>query len=114
LKLLFDQNLSPRLVGRLADLYPSSAHVREIGLQEAEDLEVWLFAGARGFVIASKDSDFHQLSFLHGPPPKVVWLRVGNGPTRAVEDLLREHHELLRQLESDPEAAFVALGDPAA
>lgn len=37
MRLLFDQNLSPRLVNRLADLYPSSQHVSFIGLDRAND-----------------------------------------------------------------------------
>ncbi len=44
MKLLFDQNLSPRLVARLADCYPGSAHVSEVGLDRALDVEVWEFA----------------------------------------------------------------------
>jgi len=109
LKLLFDQNLSYRLVALLGDLYPGSVHVRELGLCEAEDLVVWHHARERGLTIVSKDSDFHQLSFAYGHPPKVVWLRVGNGSTAAVADLLRKHHEAMRRFEVDPEAAFLAL-----
>jgi len=109
LKLLFDQNLSYRLVALLGDLYPASVHVRELGLSEAEDLQVWQEAREQGLAIVSKDSDFHQLSFAYGHPPKVVWLRVGNGSTAAVADLLRKHHAAMRRFEADPEAAFLAL-----
>ena len=58
MKLLFDQNLSPRLPRLLADLYPDSVHVRAIGLREATDSEIWEYAKQHGFVIVSKDSDF--------------------------------------------------------
>ena len=71
MKLLFDQNLSHKLVLRLADLFPKSVHVREVGLKEAGDLIVWEYARNNGLVV-SKDSDFHQRSFLYGYPPKVV------------------------------------------
>jgi predicted nuclease of predicted toxin-antitoxin system len=54
MKLLFDQNLSPRLPHLLADLYAESAHVREVGLREATDLTIWQFAQANGYVIVSK------------------------------------------------------------
>lgn len=37
----------------------------------------------------SKDTDFRQLAFLYGPPPKVIWLRVGNVSTSVIESLLR-------------------------
>ena len=41
MKLLFDQNLSPRLTRLLADIYPESIHVRDVGLREADDLVIW-------------------------------------------------------------------------
>ena len=53
MRLLFDQNLSPRLVSLLADLYPDSAHVLDVGLGEADDRAVWTFAGENGFAIVS-------------------------------------------------------------
>jgi predicted nuclease of predicted toxin-antitoxin system len=68
LRLLFDQNLSPRLVRALADLFPGSAHVRDVGLARAGDDEVWSHAAAHGFAIVSKDADFHQRSFVLGHP----------------------------------------------
>ncbi len=76
MKLLFDHNLSYKLVERLAELFPDSEHVRNINLQKADDRTVWDFAGANSFAIVSKDEDFHQLSFLYGAPPKVVWVRL--------------------------------------
>ena len=66
MKLLFDQNLSPKLPRLLAKLYPSSAHVRDVGLRDASDSEIWQFAKTKGFVIVSKDSDFQQRSLLYG------------------------------------------------
>jgi predicted nuclease of predicted toxin-antitoxin system len=88
-KLLFDQNLSHRLVARLTDLFPGSDHVRELGLASADDLTIWTFAKLSGHAIASKDGDFHQLSLLHGAPPKIVWMRVGNSSTDKIEQLMR-------------------------
>jgi len=69
-RLLLDQNLSRRLVGELAECFPDSAHVRAVGLEVASDREIWDYAGEHGYVIVSKDSDFRQLAFLLGPPPK--------------------------------------------
>jgi predicted nuclease of predicted toxin-antitoxin system len=71
-RLLFDQNLSPRLVTRLAGLFPGSGHVRDVGLSRADDAGVWKFAGENGLAIVTKDGDFHQMSFVPGLPPKVV------------------------------------------
>ncbi len=48
MKLLFDQNLAPALVSRLADVFPESLHVRDAGLEHAPDEQVWQFALERG------------------------------------------------------------------
>src|SRR2546426_10071278 len=68
MKLLFDQNLSPRLPHLLADLYPNSAHIRELGMRDATDTEIWNYAKAHGFVIVSKDSDFQAQSVVWASP----------------------------------------------
>ena len=109
MKLLFDENLSYRLVGALQDLYPGSAHVRDVGLLGAEDRRIWPFAGEHGFLLVSKDSDFYQRSIVFGAPPKVIWLRIGNGPTRVVAELLRARYLLVRRFVDDPAAAFLTL-----
>ncbi len=44
MKLLFDQNLSPKLVNRLADLFPGSIHVLSVGLDCADDDRIWEYA----------------------------------------------------------------------
>jgi predicted nuclease of predicted toxin-antitoxin system len=109
-RLLFDQNLAARLVQALADLYPDSVHVRDIGLHKAADTEVWAYAASHGFTIVSKDADFHQLSFLRGHPPKVAWIRRGNCSTRDLEAILRDRHQDLVRFAEDQDAAFLALG----
>ena len=91
MKLLFDQNLSPRLPRLLADIYPESIHVREVGLREAADVDIWQYAKVHGYVIVSKDSDFQQRSLLHGAPPKFIWLRVGNCTVQRTEQVLRSY-----------------------
>jgi predicted nuclease of predicted toxin-antitoxin system len=100
-KLLFDQNLSPRLVGRLADLYPDSNHVFRLGLDEVSDREVREYAKAEDFVLVTKDVDFSDLCMLLGFPPKVIWLRLGNCTTDAIEQLLRLHYEDIKRLCTD-------------
>jgi predicted nuclease of predicted toxin-antitoxin system len=88
-RLLFDQNLPRSLVNQLHREYPGSQHVSEIGLDTATDREIWEHARGHDFVIVSKDSDFRQLAFLYGPPPKAVWLRVGNSSVARVLAVLR-------------------------
>lgn len=57
MKLLFDQNLSPKLVNRLADLFPGSIHVLSVGLDCADDDRIWEYAEQNGFAIVTKDVD---------------------------------------------------------
>src|SRR5712692_2820413 len=109
MKLLFDQNLSHRLVGQLAVEFPGSQHVRDAGLAAAPDPAVWAYAAAQGLVIVSKDTDFQQRALLLGHPPKVVWVRLGNCSTAAVAGLLRTRQADLLAFEADTAASFLAL-----
>ena len=86
-----------------------SEHVRNVGLQEASDHAVWEYARSNGFAAFSKDEDFHQLSFLRGPPPKVVWAKLGNCTTDDVERGLRERQPDLLELDNDEDAAFAVV-----
>jgi len=70
------------------DLFPWGAcHVHDCGLGSAPDAAVWEFAAQGGFIIVSKDLDFHDRSVLRAGPPKVIWLRTGNCSTARVEEL---------------------------
>ena len=109
MKLLFDENLSPRLVADLAGEFPDSLHVRDVGLERAIDEAVWGYARDKGFVIVSKDSDFHQLSFLLGHPPKVIWIQRGNCSTEAVVSLLRQRRVDILKFGRAEDGAFLAL-----
>lgn len=109
MKLLFDQNLSHRLARSLQDLFPDSLHVRDVGLKAADDPIVWGYARQRGFVIVSKDADFHQRSFVFGAPPKVIWVRLGNCSSADVERLLRQHIQVIEAFGADAELAFLSL-----
>jgi predicted nuclease of predicted toxin-antitoxin system len=108
-KLLFDQNLSRHLVGELRDHYPESAHVTALGLDTATDREIWDYAGEHGYVIVSKDSDFRQLAFLLGPPPKAIWLAIGNVTTATVRQVLIEFGSTIAAFGASEEAALLVL-----
>ncbi len=107
MKLLFDENLSPKLVGLVRNEYPGSSHVRDVGLRGASDRRIWEHARDNGFAIVSKDDDFRQRSLLEGAPPKVVWLQVGNAGTDRLAQLLREQVTRLRQFEDEEESAYL-------
>ncbi len=109
MRLLFDQNLSPRLVGRLGDQYPGSLHVQFIGLGSAPDRDVWEYARQHDLVIVTRDADFGELSLLSGFPPKVIWIRRGNCSTGEIERILRLNEGLIHDLEADADAGILAL-----
>ncbi len=89
MKLFFDENLSPAPARRLADIFPDSLHVRDVGMKATIDPTVWDYAKENGLMIVSKDADMHDLSLVFGNPPKVIWAHLGNCSTSQVENLLR-------------------------
>lgn len=107
MKLLFDENLAPRLTVALSDLYPGSVHLRDCGLRGATDDEVWQYATRNGLAIVSKDSDFAGRSALYGSPPKVIWLRVGNCTTARAELVLRNTAERVMAFARGEESCLV-------
>lgn len=109
MSLLFDQNLSRKLPALLAAEFPGCEQMFLAGLATADDRAVWAYAASRGLAIVTKDSDFEQLSVTLGPPPKVVWLRVGNGPTRAIVTLLQSRAADIRGFLADPNLALLEL-----
>ena len=98
-------------VGELTLLFPESSHVGALGLSTATDREIWTYAGENDYVVVSKDSDFRQLAFLLGPPPKAVWLRVGNCSTSAIAELLRANADVVAGFAASEEEALLVLPD---
>lgn len=109
MKLLYDENLSPRLLRLHEDLHGGSEHVRDARLASASDEEVWRYARRRGLAILSKDSDFHQRSLLQGHPPKVIWVRIGNCSTDEIAQLLRRRSDEVAGFSRNPDASFLVL-----
>jgi predicted nuclease of predicted toxin-antitoxin system len=93
----------------LADVFPGCSHVVNAGLRAAEDRRIWEYARKEGFVIVSKDTDFRELSYVEGAPPKVVWLDVGNAGTKAIEALLRREHARIARFGESPESSMLIL-----
>jgi predicted nuclease of predicted toxin-antitoxin system len=108
-KLLFDQNLSPKLTRRLADVYPGSEHVADIGLDRASDRKLWAYAEREALTVVSKDSDFSEISTLEGFPPDVIWIRRGNCSTAEIEEILRANREAAEELKEDAETGILAV-----
>ena len=84
--------------------------MRDVRLHTADDETIWEHAAGNGLVIVSKDSDFHQRSFVFGHPQKVIWIRRGTCSTNEIESRLRSRHSDLIAFESDKSNSFLALG----
>ena len=108
-KLLFDENLSDRIAQRILDLYPDSAHVKQHNLIHADDQSIWNFARDNGYMIVSKDADFHQLGFVVGHPPKILYLRMGNASTAAIVDRLRRDFASIQAFGADGEGSVFVI-----
>ena len=109
MKILLDANLSYRLVVILKDIFPDCHHISEFLSMAASDDEIWLFALTNGFTIVSKDSDFHQRSFVFDAPPKVIWICRGNCSTLAIGQVLRENRTAIEDFNKNTEASFLIL-----
>ncbi|HYX71395.1 MAG TPA: DUF5615 family PIN-like protein [Nitrososphaera sp.] len=109
MKLLFDQNLSPKLVHRLTDLYPDSSHVYIIGLDMAPDHVIWEYSLGNEFIIVTRDADFSDLSVMLGFPPKVIWIRRGNCTTSEIESIFRSNYEAVKALAEDESVGILTL-----
>lgn len=107
MKLLFDENLSPRLAGAFQSDYPGSTHVHLVGLGSAPDDDVWHYARDNGFTIVTKDADYHERSLITGYPPKVIWVRSGNVNTVEIEASIRDRQEAISRLDTDTELAVL-------
>ena len=99
----------PSLPRRIADFFPDSVHVRDVGMKATDDPIVWDYAKANDFMIVSKDADMHDLSLVFGNPPKVVWLRLGNCSTRQVEDILRLDFDVIKLFYKDENVSLLVL-----
>ena len=109
MRLLFDENLSPQLPVALSDCYGDCRRIRDVGLRASPDADVWVYAARNELAIVTKDSGFRQRSFLHGHPPKVIWIGLGNCSTKMVEELLRRRMNEVAEFLADPVKAFLVL-----
>jgi predicted nuclease of predicted toxin-antitoxin system len=95
MKLLFDQNISFRIVNKIIDIFPGSRHVSNIGLSDSEDIDIWLFAKKEDYVIVTFDSDYYDISLINGCPPKVIWLRTGNVTTEDIKKVILSNSQII-------------------
>jgi predicted nuclease of predicted toxin-antitoxin system len=107
MKLLFDQNISFRVLRLLPESFADCCHVRTVGLNDRNDAEIWLYAKQNGFTIVTFDADFFDLSILKGFPPKIVWLRTGNLTTSEIaEQILFNYSKIDSFIENSEQGCF--------
>lgn len=94
---LIDNNLSPRLTRELKGEFPGMEHVADVGLEKEDDPIIWQYAWDNGLHILTKDKDFNGIQSMKGFPPKIVWLRPGNVPTKYIIRLLKENYAAIYQ-----------------
>ena len=70
MKFLVDNQLPPALATHLALQDVVSQHVSAVGLDQASDRDIWIYAATNGFIIVSKDEDFLHLSIADPGGPK--------------------------------------------
>ena len=107
--LLLDHNLSHRLKKPFAGLFDNILTVADLGMNETADLDIWRYARERGWVLMSKDGDMAEMGLLYGTPPKVIRLRIGNGPWRSAADVVLEHAGAVRAFLNDPDESLLIL-----
>jgi predicted nuclease of predicted toxin-antitoxin system len=107
MKLLFDENLSPKLPSLVADSFPESQHIRELALKGHTDEDIWIYAKANGFTIISKNKDFYQRALLFGTPPKFIWLRLGNCTRDDLLSLIKRHEQDIFVFETSSESILI-------
>ena len=109
-KLLLDENLSRRLAPALQGRFPGTTQVALAGLQQASDAEIWKFAREHGFAIVTKDDDFSGLQDMHGYPPKLIVLRLGNCNNQQVLETLLASADVLVQLLEQRDTGLIEIG----
>ena len=84
-----DAQLSPRLASWIAETFGGEClHVRDLGLRDAEDTEIFQMARDAGSIVMTKDEDFVRLVERNSPPPQVIWVTAGNMSNARIKALL--------------------------
>ena len=109
-RLLFDENLSERLLQPVTELFPGSTHIRSLTKTCTPDRLLWDLARTGGFILTTRDEDFVGTSVLQGAPPKVVWLNVGKSRNAVIAALLQSHATDIERFAEHDEYTFLAIG----
>ncbi len=103
MKLLFDQNISHRILKSVADEFLGSTTVKSEKLVDSSDKSIWEFARKTNYIIVTQDSDFNDLNSLYGFPPKIIWIRTGNLRTEELANILNTHITEIKDFVNNPD-----------
>lgn len=113
MKLWIDAQLSPTLAAWMAAEFEIEAiALRELGLRDSVDSEIFERARAADVIVFTKDRDFLELLRRRGPPPRILWYSAGNSSNARVRALLTRTWPTVRAL-FDAGEALVELRDRA-
>jgi predicted nuclease of predicted toxin-antitoxin system len=102
MKLLFDQNISYRILKNLPEIYSGSSHIKAEGLINAPDFAIWEYAKLHQFMIVTQDSDFNDIYLIKGFPPKILWFQTGNLRTNDLALILKnQQNEIISFYNND-------------
>jgi len=109
MKLLFDQNISHRLLNHIQDILPESKQVRELGLENYSDKQIWEYAKENDYIIVTFDADFYDFSLVWGHPPKIIWIRTYNQTTKNIVEILRKYMITMQEFLKDTDLACLEI-----
>ncbi len=84
-----DAQMSPAIAVWLSsNVAVSAMAIRDLGLRDAADKEIFEAARREKAIVMTKDSDFVLLLDRLGPPPQVIWVTCGNTSNARLKEIL--------------------------
>lgn len=108
MKLLFDQNISFRIIAKIGINFPEAKQVRQLGIENFSDIAIWKYAKENEYTIVTFDGDFYDLSNFRGFPTKIIWLRFGNTKTDFIANIVNSRHSIIKDFISSIDYSEIA------
>ena len=108
-KLLFDNNISHRVIAKISAVFPNANHVMLESLDESTDIDVWRFARQNSYTIVTKDSDFNDLAIYRGTPPKIIWLKIGNCKVSQIAKILIDNSDIIKTFLDNSDSSILEI-----
>ena len=108
MRLLFDQNISFRILRLLQENFQDIAQVRTLGIENYTDQQLWEYAKQNDYAIVTFDADFADIAYVKGHPPKIIWLRTGNMTTTKIATPLIGYKHVIETFLTNKDYAEIA------